>query len=84
MNIEKFDTLTLPQKCYYVVQRGVYLATFNDVHLSIDLYQVENYYVEIFYEHGSTDCSMARAFTGTYELNKYLEKISITELLGHF
>lgn len=84
MNIEKFNALTLPQKCYYTAKRGVYLATFNDLYLSIDLYQVENYYVEIFYEHGSTDCSMARSFTGTYELNKYIENISIEELLGYF
>lgn len=81
MTANRFNALTLPQKCYFVVKCGVYLSTFNDRRLSIDLYQLEDYYVEIFYEHGTTDCSMARAFVGTFELDKYLVNISIAELL---
>jgi hypothetical protein len=80
MTIEKFGMFTTPQQCYYIIKRGVYLATFHDLCLSIDLYEVNNFYVEVFYEHGKTECLMARAFKGTFELNKYLENISVAEL----
>jgi hypothetical protein len=81
MTAERFNTLTLPQQCYYTVKCGIYLASFNDCHFSLDLYQVNNYYVEVFYRLGETECSFARAFSDTFDLNKYLQKISIAELL---
>jgi hypothetical protein len=73
MTAERFNTLTLPQQGYYTVKCGVYLASFNDICFSIDLYQVNDYYVEIYYNHGETKCCMARAFCNMYELNRYLK-----------
>jgi hypothetical protein len=81
MTAERFNTLTLEQQSYYTVKCGVYLASFHDVYLSADLYQSGNFYIEMYYEKGNNSCCMARAFTETYVLNKYLQDISIEELL---
>jgi hypothetical protein len=81
MTVERFNSLTLSQQCYYTVKCAVYLASFHDVFLSSDLYQSGNFYIEVFYEQGNMNCCMARAFTETFALNKYLHSISIEELL---
>ena len=80
MRTERFNTLTVPQQCYYTNTCGVYLASTSEGFLSIDLYQVGSFYVEVFYHKGETECLMARAFEDTFLLEKYLEKISIVEL----
>jgi hypothetical protein len=83
MTAARFNELSLEQQGYYTVKRGVYLSSFHDFYCSSDLYQAENFYVEIFYLHGEARCCMARAFTNTQELNRYLENISIAELFSH-
>jgi hypothetical protein len=81
MTAERFNTLSFEQQGYYTVKCGAYLTSCNDAFFSIDLYQINDYYVEFFYRHGETECCMARAFCNMYELNRYLENISIEDLL---
>ena len=80
MTVERFNLLTLPQQWYYTKKCGVYLASVNDEHCSVDLFQCERFYVERFYKPGETECWFVKAFTGTFFLNKYLEQISIEQL----
>jgi hypothetical protein len=80
MNVVRFNQLTLVQQCYYTMKMGAYLATYNDADISIDLYEVNRFYVEVYYMKGATECSMAKAYAHTVCLNKYLPQISIAAL----
>jgi hypothetical protein len=80
MTAERFNNFSLPQQLYYTMKCGVHISSLHEKEHSIDLYQCGNFYIELYYKHGSLDCSFAFAFTHTNHLKKYLEQISIADL----
>lgn len=82
MNIEWFQTLSMPQQFHYTLNYGGYLLTRHEKTFSADLFQVLNFYVEIYYEHGETMCALIRGFQSTVFLEPYLIGIDVQGLLG--
>lgn len=80
MTAERFNSKALHEQCYYTAKCGVYLASFNDKEVSIDLFQIDSFYVEMFYLNGASQCCYAKAWNHTNCLNKYLKQISIAGL----
>lgn len=80
MQIEKFNSLSMPQQYYYTTKCGTYLLSRHEKTSSIDLYEVCGYYVEICYQHGETNCSSIRSFRSFRFLDPYLSSINISDL----
>ncbi len=59
---------------------GVHIASRRGFFCSIALFQVEDYYVEIFYNKKTNEVGRVKTFRGTELLKPYLRQIDISEL----
>lgn len=59
---------------------GVYIASRRGLFCSIALFQVEDYYVEIFYNKKTNEVGRVKTFYGTELLEPYLKHIDISEI----
>jgi hypothetical protein len=65
-----------------VLKYGVHLATRNTLFCTIALFQIENDYVEVFYDAKTKEIGRMRVFDDTEELAPYLKKIDISGLFA--
>ncbi|MGZ3861165.1 MAG: hypothetical protein ACXVMS_16635 [Flavisolibacter sp.] len=61
--------------------RAVYLVSRQEPKFFIDLYQLENFYVEVFYHRKNQNQLYVQAFTEVEKLQPYLQHIEISSLL---
>jgi len=80
MNIEDFNYLDALAKTEIISLEGVYLAERNEGCFRISLYQVEHFYVEIYYHMTRFFYVCIRSFEDDGELSPYLENIDISEI----
>ena len=80
MNIEDFNFLDALAKTEVISLEGVYLGERSEGCFRISLYQVENFYVEIYYHTTRFFYVCIRSFEGDGELSPYLENIDISEI----
>jgi len=70
---EQFDLLS---------QHGVYVGKRKEDEMTMVLYQLHTYYVEIFYKQYRKQVSHMRFFTSTDEIQPYLEQIDVQRLIS--
>jgi len=63
------------------VWNGVCIGSRKDDDHNILLFQVDNFYVEVFYQREKNEITNFRSFTSTDQLELYLSKIDISDLL---
>ena len=85
MTIEDFDYMDSISKTDLLTKSGVFLGTRRDGCFRISLYQVEHFYVELYYHIAQKSYISIRSFDEVGELNPYLDEIDISEvyLLTH-
>jgi len=83
MRIADFETMEDDEKLVFLFRRGVVLIGVRmDGCFMISLFQLENFYVEVYF-HTSQGCIRnIRCFEGTAELSVYLEELDISGLLS--
>jgi hypothetical protein len=80
MNIEDFNFLDAMAKTEILSLEGTFLAERSEGCFRISLYQVENFYVEIYYHTTRYFYVCIRSFDDEGELSPYLEQIDISEV----
>ncbi|HMH31495.1 MAG TPA: hypothetical protein VK543_00605 [Puia sp.] len=80
MTMQDFDYMDGIAKTEILSLMGIFLGTRRDGCFRISLYQVENFYVELYY-HLSQGCYVSlRSFEDVGGLNPYLEDIDISAI----
>lgn len=80
MNIYDFHYLPHEEKGWVVWNLGIYLGERLAVKYSVMLYQIEGFYVEVFYFKNKKTPNEFRCFTTTDLLAPYINTINITQL----
>lgn len=80
MTLEKFTSLKEIEKTLIVQQEGVQISDRYEPEFFIALYQLEGFYVELFYHHKTKNVIYARSFTSTNGLKPYLDSINLKGL----
>ena len=60
---------------------SVHVATRPGLFCTIALYQIDDYYVEVFYKRKTKEVGRIKTFHGTELLNPYLKYIDISEIV---
>lgn len=81
MTHRKFSSLTKKQKKTALLKTGVFLAERKLGCFKAMLYQVNNFYVEVFFLKWSKNAIGFRAFTAVKSLQPYLRTIDLSTLL---
>lgn len=63
-----------------ILRNGIHIADRRGVFCQIALFQVEDYYVELFYDAKTKEVSRAKSFTDTALLEPYLKQIDLSGL----
>jgi len=80
MTIEDFELLNGIEKMQALSAFAIFLAKRKDGCYSISLFQIDNFYVEIYFHTTQLIYISARSFENTSELAPYLEEIDISEI----
>jgi hypothetical protein len=80
MDITDFNFMDGIAKTEVLASEGVFLAERNDGCFRISLYQVKDFYVEIYYHKTRFFYICIRSFTESSELYPYLQDIDISEV----
>lgn len=82
MTESNFKSLKKEEKVVVVYEEGVYIDNRIEPEYTVQLYQMESFYVELFYHARTKEVVYARSFSSTDELNPYLKKIDIISLFN--
>ena len=82
MKLSDFILLSEEEKKIAVLHEGVLIGKRKDVDTVAFLFQVENYYVETFFNSGNKKIKEFRMFEQTALLQPYLDIIRIDDLLN--
>lgn len=83
MTLYKFNKLSLQQKISFLEMAGAQIDSRNEASFKIVLFQIEAFYVELYYKKQSIKICKMEAFTVSRKLKPYLEKINL-EILFSF
>jgi len=77
IEIYKFMTLDIDERVNHVWRFGTYLISREESGYIIDLYYLNNYYVEMFYNNVDNSIAEIKTFRSAMFLNPYLDQIDI-------
>jgi hypothetical protein len=80
MDIRDFNFMDGMAKTEVLATEGVFLAERNDGCFRISLYQVNDFYVEIYYHKTRSFYLCIRSFKNVSEIFPYLEEIDISDI----
>ena len=80
MTIEQFKALPKDIQRTVVKHYGVFLFGRSGVGVNVILYQVEGFYVEIFFDERMSECTRIRSFSDTRHLEPYLRMVDVSEV----
>jgi hypothetical protein len=81
MRMSEFHLLSYNEKIDLLYQHGVYIGKRKKQHLVKVLYQLDGFYVEIYYKKYRQFINHIRCFTGTERLNPYLFQIDVGDIM---
>ena len=81
MTSYQFNVLTENEKTAIVWSKGDFVIERKENNFSILLYQVQSFYVEVFYSGNENKISKLRSFSSIEQLESYLGKIDISGLI---
>lgn len=82
MKLYEFNTLNMEAQIDAVCSKGVCLGGRQEPQFRIFLYQVDGFYVEVFYHWGTKKVTDFKAFMDTDLLEPYLDEINLAELMS--
>lgn len=82
MTTWEFDNLDWDEKLRFICFEAVDLDIREESCHWIKLMQLDNFYIEIYFEYAECAISYIRSFTNTSELDSYLSHIDISELVA--
>lgn len=82
ITLYQFNSLSFAEKGRVVIDKGEFIACRKEDRFSIALYQLESFYVEVYYHPALNEIQRFRAFSSTSQLEPYLSKIDIESVLA--
>ncbi len=82
MKLLEFKLLNENDQFDFIEKKGVFLAERDTSFYNIRLYQVENFYVELYCHTHFNVIVRSKCFVSTSSLNPYLEAIDIASLIA--
>lgn len=82
MTERRFLSLKKEEKTQVVYEEGVFIDERFEFEYHVRLYQLNSFYVELYYLRDKTDVVYARSFSATDELLPYLKKIDIISIFN--
>jgi hypothetical protein len=82
MNLSHFKYLDLPLQAVVICQQGQYLAEREQDQVLIVLYQLYDFYAEVYFQFRSSQLLKIISFHSDVLLEPYLSKMRISELVG--
>ena len=80
MTFEQFRSLPKDMQRNVVKHCGVFLFGRTGVGVNVMLYQVESFYVEIYFDEKMSEATRIRSFEDTRHLEPYLRMVDVSEL----
>ncbi len=80
MTIDEFNTFSKEVKLDVLLHKGVFLCYRTHRKQYIDLYQIEAFYVEVYYNQTQDRITKLKSFLSTDALKPYFHLISLTGL----
>lgn len=80
MTLTQFARLKKEEQIATIKRAGSFLFIRQECGIDIILYQVEGFYVEVFFEASNSKAARIRCFDDTAALDTYLHKISLSEI----
>ena len=84
MTHQKFNQLTRQQKRNTLLRFGAFISDRKLGPMRIMLYQLESFYVEVYFFKWSKSVAWFSTFKSTDKLNPYLQKIDLASLMQEF
>ena len=78
MTALQYNILPSFKQLSLVWSKGVYLAKRIEDHFSVMLYQLQSFYVEVYYDNQEGEVEKIYSFNETDNLEPYLPKLNIT------
>lgn len=82
MTLKYFRKLSESQQYRRLLVDGTHIADRTGLRSMILLFQLEGYYIEVYFHHDTDELLGSRSFSGTDELQPYLQQIDLAGLLG--
>ena len=82
MTVKEFKCLKIQEKQQCLFDNGVYLISRDEAEYLIDLYQIDSFYTEAYYDKSSMTLIYLRAFSSIDDLYPYWKYINITPLVN--
>ena len=82
MTLLEFQLLNTKDQVSILYKHGVYIGKRKQGHLTILLYQIESYYVEVVYQMYRRYIAKIRCSDSILVLDPYLEQIDVEHLVG--
>jgi hypothetical protein len=82
MNMYQFNCLDEVRQIELLWSAGVLIGSRQEGFYKILLYQIDSFYVEVFYQYFQGKMVKLKSFTDTDQLEPYLDAINITALLA--
>jgi hypothetical protein len=79
--LHDFKLLSQPRQYDQILQKGVYLMSFKKYNVIIKLFQLENFYAEVYSFDEDNKIAMINAFEDTKYLEPYLENVDVSMLI---
>jgi hypothetical protein len=80
MSLYLFNVLSENEQAETLWEIGVYLTEREDRLFKYALYQIDNFYVEVWYHKEFNAIQRLRSFSSTIQLEPYLKRIDIVEI----
>lgn len=81
LTLEHYQQFKPCQKCHFVRRRGIHLMTIKEYYIAIDLYRLDDFYVELWRHLDERTVMRIRAYQDDYFLEPFLQRINLEELL---
>jgi hypothetical protein len=82
MMIQHFNTLSKQDQQNSLLKEGIFLAEREDGPFRIMLYQLDSFYVEVYFFNLYNKVAFLQSFTDTDALEPYLEQLNVTSMLN--
>lgn len=81
MTLYEFNAMNEDGQAKVLWDRGVYLMTLQEGGFKFALYQLDSFYVEVWYHINGNEIIRIRSFSSIGLLEPYLEEIKLSEIL---
>ncbi|ANE52937.1 hypothetical protein [Flavisolibacter tropicus] len=83
MQLKEFSVLEQIAQQEMVLDDGIYLSSRLFMDYTVLLFQLNSFYVELFYPKDKDKCVIIKGFEDTHDLEPYLKRIDIAPLLSN-